>query len=187
MAIPVTQVRTSHALSIKANGQIVGLINNWNPAQGRTLTPIYEVAADDSGNPKEYMPGNANGLTINVSRYDLYLLRMEQAFGTADLTMLTRQSQPFDLFEVWAIPNLGVLVNQQIAQARFGNRALVLSPFTDKEHYIYQNCWFTSLGRTLTADGNRIVNVNATLVYTKKLKAQGALGELAKNISDFRI
>ncbi|KKK91767.1 hypothetical protein LCGC14_2709640 [marine sediment metagenome] len=190
MAIPVTQVRTSHALSIKAGGSTVGLINSWNPAQSRTLTPIYEVGADDSGNLKEYMPGNITGLTININRYDIYNKRMEEAFGTTDLIMLTRQTQPFDLYEIWAIPSK----NQEsseigLARSQVGGGVIRtnITPFTEKELYIYQKCWFTSLGRTLRSDDNRIVNVNATIVYTKKLAGQGILGELAQAVSDFSL
>ena len=157
----------------------------------RELKPaIYEVGADDSGNPKEYMPGNITGLTINVNRYDIYNKRMEEAFGTSDLIMLTRQTQPFDLYETWAIPSK----NQEdggisLAQNQVGGGVIGINttPFTEKELYIYQNCWFTSLGRTLRSDDNRVVNVNATVVYTKKLAGQGALGELAQVISDFSI
>ncbi len=47
MALPITKVRTSHALSIQAGGQTIGLINSWNPTQSRTLTPIYEEQFHD--------------------------------------------------------------------------------------------------------------------------------------------
>lgn len=188
MSIPVTKVRTSHALTIRANGEIIGLINSWTPAQSRTLTPIYEVGVDDSGNPIEYMPGNASGLTVNISRYDLYTKRMEEAFGTPDLIMLTRQSEPFDIFEEWTIPDPSLIFSSElqhnIAGIPFTNFP---TPFIVKERYVYQKCWFTSLGRTLRSDDSRVVNVNATLVYTKKLKGQGIAGDLIKGASEFSL
>jgi len=153
--VPSTRVRTSHALTIKVSGITVGLINGWNPTQSRTVTPIYEVGEDDSGNPVENAPGNVTGLTIAVGRFDSYKRRMEEAFGTPDLVMLTRQSQPFDVMEIWASPHFQV-----------------------DERFIYQKCWFSNLGRTLRSDDNRIVNVNATLVYTKKLKVSGIIGDI---------
>lgn len=162
--VPNTRVRTSHALTIKANGVVVGLINGWTQAQSRTITPIYEVSEDDSGNPVENAPGNVTGLTIAVGRFDSYKRRMEEAFGTPDLIMLTRQSQPFEVMEVWASPH---------AQ--------------EDERYIYQKCWFSNLGRTLRSDDNRIVNVSATLVYTKKLKVGGIMGDVLGRLSGTRV
>jgi len=153
--VPGTQVRTSHALTIKVSGVTVGLINGWNPTQARTVTPVYEVGEDDSGNPVESVPGNVTGLTIAVGRFDTYKKRMEEAFGTPDLVMLTRQNQPFDVMEIWASRNFQV-----------------------DERFIYQKCWFSNLGRTLRSDDNRVVNVNATLVYTKKLKVSGVIGDV---------
>lgn len=148
--IPRTQVRTGHSLTIRANGVTVGLINSWAPAQSRTITPIYEVGIDVSGIPVEYMPGNMTGLIISVQRYDTYPIRMEQAFGTPELAMLSRQSEPFSIIESWTIPGSD-----------------------KKEQFVYDGCWFSSLGRTLRSDDNRIINVNASLVYTKKLKVTG--------------
>ena len=182
MAIPQTRVRTSHALSIRANGQTVGLINSWGPTQSRTMTPIFEVGVDNSGNPIEYMPGNMSGLTISVNRYDTYPQRMEEVFGARDLTMLTRQAEPFDMFEIWSVPEKGQL--ERIASG--ANLSLASQSdvvFKQQERFMYRACWFTSLGRTLSSDDNRIVNVNATLVYTQKLKVQGPLGSTLDKIS----
>lgn len=174
---PVTQVRTSHALTIKSNGITVGLINGWNPTQSRTVTPIFEVGRDNSGNPAEYMPGNITGLQVNVSRYDTYISRLESAFGTADLVMLTRQNQPFDVIERWVLPEpTQISINRSLIAA--GNPD-VPSPFISEERFLYSGCWFTNLGRTLRSDDNRIVNASATLVYTKKLKVTGLSGAVA--------
>ena len=51
---------------------------------------------------------------------------------------------------------------------------------------MYRGCWFTSLGRTLSSDDNRIVNVNATLVYTQKISAQGPLGGALDSMSQWQ-
>ncbi|MCK5612104.1 hypothetical protein KAR91_60090 [Candidatus Pacearchaeota archaeon] len=181
---PLTKVRTTHALTIKVNGITVGLINGWNATQGRTITPVFEVGTDDSGNPVELAPGNANGLTLSVSRYDAYIRRMEEAFGTPDLTMLTRQNEPFQVIEAWAIPNVqnrNNFVNQvnagSVSRETLNLKIGDVSAFTDQERFIYEGCWFTNIGRTLRSDDNRIVNSNATLMYTKKQKISGAVGE----------
>ena len=153
--VPDTLIRTSHAVTIKAQGVTVGLINGWNANQSRTVTPIYQVGEDNSGNPEEIMPGNVTGLSITINRYDIYPTRMEVAFGTPDLVMLTRQNQPFDVLEIWKFPgNIG------------------------QERFIYTGCWFNSLGRNISSNDARIVNVNASLMYTKKLKVTGVTRSL---------
>jgi len=184
--VPATLVRTGHALTIKALGKTVGLINGWTPAQGRGMTPIFEVGEDDSGNPQEYMPGNMTGMTLTVNRFDTYTRRMEQAFGTPDMTMLTRQAEPFSVIEVWTFPKVNDVVDEQLELG--GNSQLSATDRRslkfinkleqDEERFIYTGCWFTSLGRTIRSDDNRIVNVNASLVYTKKLKGTGIAGGL---------
>jgi len=169
MAIPQTRVRTSHALTIRANGQTVGLINSWSPAQSRTMTPIFEVGVDNSGNPVEYMPGNMTGLTLNINRYDTYPKAMEDIFGSRSLIMLTRQAEPFDVTEIWSIPDRGSFANNATIDTDININ------FNKQERFMYRGCWFTSLGRTLSSTDTRIVNANATLVYTQKLKIQGPL------------
>ncbi len=167
--VPRTIVRTSHALSIKAAGVTVGMINGWNPQQSRGMAPIFEVDIVGSGNPKEIMPGNITNQVVSVSRYDTYPVRMEQVFGTTDLTMLTNQSEPFDVIERWRIVTFDV-IEPNIGDLEISNVQ------KNKEFYIYSGCWFNSLGRTLRSDDNRIVNVDASLNYTRKLNASGPLG-----------
>lgn len=172
--IPITKVRTSHALTIKANGKTVGLINGWNPKMGRTASHVFEVGTDNSGNPVEIVPGNISGLSVDVSRFDAYLKRMEEAFGTPDLVMLTRQNQPFDVIESWAMP---ADISFTVGVGSSAQKPQQSSPFSDSERFIYSGCWFTSIGRTLRSDDNRIVNVSATLMFTKKMKVTGLAGQ----------
>ena len=192
MPIPITRVRTSHALTIRAAGVTVGLINSWGPTQSRTMTPIFEVGVDNSGNPVEYMPGNMSGMTIAVNRYDTYPRRMEEAFGTRDLSMLTRQSEPFDIFEIWKLPDkeaepvtitAGPGLNQTTSAGTLPTSTFRSSPFIDEERFVYRGCWFSSLGRTLSSDDTRIVNTNATLVFTQRLRAEGATGDALNFLS----
>lgn len=144
MGIPNTTVRTSHAVSIRVAGITIGQIQTWNPTQSRPATPTYELNSITSGEVYENVPGNMSGLTVNVTRYDLFNKRMEQAWGPKfSIVMLSDQRNPFSVVEKWINPDGVVFTN------------------------IYQGCWFTSLGRTLSATGDRIVNVNASLVYTR--------------------
>jgi len=160
--VPETIVRTSHSLTIRApNGQAIGLINGWNPAIGRTITPIYQLATDGSpdggrvpsGDPVEKVPGNVTGQTIAVQRYDVYKARMEIAFGTVDLMMLSRQDRSFYVTEFWRYPD-----------DQGGGTEIIQ----------YEGCWFSNIGRNYRSDGDRIINVNATLEYTRRILGQAA-------------
>jgi hypothetical protein len=146
---PQTLVRSSHSLTIYVNGQAVGLINGWNPNQNRQVTPIYEINADTSGLVLENVPGNIQNLTVSINRYDIWPSRMEQAFGTIDLVMLTNQQSPFQVQEFWK------------------------SPSGATEQWQYDGCWFTQIGRNIRSDDQRIVNVNASLMYVTRSKIQG--------------
>lgn len=143
---PETLTRTSHAITIKYNGQTVGLINSWAPNQQRTITPIYELNVETSGLPVENVPGNVTGLTIQVNRYDVWTERLEQVFGSQDLVMLANQKSPFQIEEYWTKPD------------------------NTLEVWRYEGCWFSNIGRSFKSDDNRVVLVNATLQYVYKRK-----------------
>jgi hypothetical protein len=147
---PNTAVRTSHAITLRANGITVGIVQSWGPNQSRTITPIYEINSETSGEPIENVPGNVGGLTISVSRYDLYTKRMEKAFGTPDSAMLGDHNNPFTVLEVWRFPNNSV------------------------ETLMYTGCWFSSLGRQYSATDARVVLANAQLSYVRKFFVQKA-------------
>jgi hypothetical protein len=145
--VPNTSTRTDHAISIKVRGKTIGSIQEWGPQQSRTVEPLYEINVANSGNVAENIPGIIGGLIINVLRYDLFSERMEQAWGpNFNITMLTDQTNPLVINERFQNPN-GIV-----------------------EMWSYLGCWFTSLGRTHSANGDRIVKVNATLTYSKKYK-----------------
>jgi hypothetical protein len=147
-APPSTVARSSHAITIKTQaGLTIGLIQNWAPAQQRQVTAIYELNVETSGLPWENIPGNLTGLTIAVSRYDLYTSRMEDAFGTPSLSVLTDQSSPIAVQETWTDPN-GNLVEQ----------------------WIYKGAWFNNIGHQYRSDDNRLVLVNGSLTYLIKTR-----------------
>jgi hypothetical protein len=144
---PNTIVRTSHAITIRANGITVGLLQTFSPAMNRQITPIYEINQATSGEPLENVPGNLGGLTIGVSRYDLYTKRMEEAFGTPNSAMLSDHNNPFQILEVFLWPS-GI-----------------------KEGYLYTGCWFSSLGRNMSSTDGRVIMVNGQISYVRKLRS----------------
>lgn len=148
MVLPNTSTRTDHAISIRVSGITIGQIQDWTPQQSRTVTPTFELNSATSGSVFENVPGNIGGLTIGVNRFDLYSSRMEQVWGPGfDIQMLTDQSNPITVNEKWLVPNAA------------------------PETWIYTGCWFTSLGRNHSAQGDRITKVNASLMYVKKYRA----------------
>lgn len=157
---PNTVAQLSHAMTIQVNGITVGAISDWGPRQTQQVTELYEfgvVTAGGaeggttaqysrySGEPFEKVPGNVSGLQIEVRRYDVYTIPMELAFGTPDLTMLSNQRNAFHVREMWTKPDN-----------------------TNNYFNHYQGCWFSDLGRTMSTSGDRTVQVNATLQYTRR-------------------
>ena len=146
-----TSTSTSHSLTIVVNGVAVGNIKSWKPGQSRTITPIFELNVATSGAPIDNIPGNLGSLKIQVERYDLYHRRMEQAFSSADLVMLSLQDTFFQVSEQWIFPDNSVT------------------------SFLYTGCWFDSLGRQYSSDGDRVVLVNASLTYLSKVKTSGPI------------
>jgi len=145
MSTPNTLTRLDHAVTISVNGVTIGHIQEWGPQQSRGMTPVYELNSASSGTIVEHAPGNMSNQTITVNRYDLYSTRMEKAWGrNFSITLLADQNESLMIFEGWKNPDGTVLTN------------------------VYEGCWFTQIGRTHSAQGDRITKVNASLVYTKK-------------------
>lgn len=142
---PNTYTRLDHALTIRsAQGRTIGAINGWEPQEDVQIEEEFEVDVNASGLPVDVIVQNLTGRVINISRYDLYAAKMETAFGTRNLIMLSQQTKPFSVREIWRNPDGTV------------------------EAYIYSGCWFRSRGKHHRADGNRIVQVNAVLIWTRK-------------------
>ncbi len=157
---PYTATRSDHAMTIQCEGTVIGHIQEWTPQQSLTVTPVYQIGPTKEGIPSgsvvENCPGNISGLTIGINRYDLYLDRMETIWGPGFyIEMLTDQFKPFTVTEKWlSITN-------------------VAEGTTSTEKWQYTGCWFTSLGRTHSAQGDRITKVNASIMYAKKEKISG--------------
>jgi hypothetical protein len=147
MPVPYTTIRTSHAVTIQVGTVTIGQIQTWAPNQSRTITPTYELNSVTSGKVTENVPGNEAGLTIQVARYDLFKSKMEEVWGGPKLAMIGDQLNPFDVWEKWVVPSP--------------------SGTGTVEKNLNTQCWFSQLGRNLSAQGDRIVMVNATLNYVK--------------------
>lgn len=147
--IPNTVTRTSHAITLKTlAGATIGMVKQWQPALTRDVNPLYEINSATTGDPVENIPGNAKGLTIKVSRYDLYTKRFEEAFGFYAINWITDQDNPFQVQEVYKFPNNNI------------------------EAWVYTGCWFSQIGRNYQSDDQRIVMVDGTITYLKRAPVQ---------------
>ena len=206
MTVPVTAIRTSHAITIKAGNTTIGQIQTWAPTQSRDVKPKYEINATGIGTPLEHVPGVVTTQTIQVARYDLFTEKMEEVWGTSEpLYTIANQHNPIDVEERWIkygrrdIPllpgqpissatsfqknwNKGSIMNAIGANTGTFGEALGIGDANQIEDYEttvnqnvassveklwYSGCWFSSIGRNMQAQGDRIVMVNATLSYTK--------------------
>jgi len=189
MAYPNTNVATSHVVVIQAGGSNIGLIQSWSPSQSRTVTPYYEINPVGGGEVAENIPGVSTGLTIQISMFELYTKRAEQVWGPDfNITMLVDQTNPLTITEKWRDPTQAVPKNEKnpIKQAwsstkkQFRDIGKTLGDPSEwwdpnpilSRIYVYEGFWFTSLGRTLASNDDRIVKVNATGVYQKKTRVQ---------------
>jgi hypothetical protein len=196
MTVPFTELRTSHAISIRVANKIIGKIQTWGPSQSRDVKLKFEINAIATGAPIEAVPGVMTSQTIQVARYDLYMSKMEDVWGLPQpLHMLTDQNNPVDIEEKWIrigkkgeplIPGLEKFSTSslldKVGSSKFG-KALGIGTSNELEgidvgktkgteisveKMWYSGVWFTSLGRAVQAQGDRLVLVNATLVYVKK-------------------
>lgn len=146
--IPRTRTRTSHGLLIRvAGGRVVGAVNGFTHTQTRDVEDEFEVDANATGYaPVDLVPQNTTTRSLLIQRYDLFQSPIEEAFGTGfEYVNLADQSRPFVLRTIWRSP-VGSL---------FGGRRV----------YEYTGAYFTRFGRTARSDDNRIVNVDAEIVY----------------------
>ena len=157
--LPHTRTRTSHALTIHGIGPgrrgIIGAVHVLNINQSRDTEDIFEVQSLGQGRPVDVVPGNLVGRTMTIARYDLFSRTMEQVFGKRkhELIDLTDQSHPFTLRTTWGFPGLAGGFRKSIFE--------------------YTGCWFQNLGRNISATDDRIVNVDATLVWTRRYRVAG--------------
>ena len=150
ISVPESLTVVNHGLLLSFDNKVVGGIFEWGDSHAMTATPAHEFGAvtdtaAESGEPYEHVQGNATGMELTIGRYDIWTARFERAFGSLDLTMLTRQKKSWTFREYYNSPD---------GTQDFG--------------HVYQKCLFTRTGRRQSAQGDRIVMVNASAVFTRK-------------------
>lgn len=180
---PVTEARTTHALLIRVGGKTIGGIYDWNVTQSRDMREPYAINLFNRGLPADMVPGNVTNRSLSVKRYDLYTDVMEECFGTTELEVLSDQVRPLSLREVWLAPGAATQLGPDLARAAGADaelasllggslNALLTVGAGSGRLYEYKGVWFTDLGRTSSATGDRVVGVDATLKFQWRHRLQ---------------
>jgi len=152
-----TTTATNHGLLIQvAGGAVVGAITSYTTNETLGAKKVFEFGpgttqgggddiAASRGQPYEIVPGNSDGTTIGIERYDLWGQKFEQVFGSRNWDMLTSQDKSISLIEFIESPNGDMNYST-----------------------VYFGVWFTTIGRTHSTEGDRIIKVNAQAMYTRK-------------------
>lgn len=149
--VPTTRARTTHAYSLQtARGQTIGAVFRSEARQSRDIKFKYEVDVNANGQPADIVPGVMTAQTFSITRFDLFDEILEEVFGEFEIEMLTDQTRGWRIREVWRAPS-------SILNSR-GRR------------YEYAPAYFSDLGRSQGADDDRLVRVNAQLVWLNKRK-----------------
>lgn len=148
-----TVSRLSHSITIRANGVTIGAISELKENHQQGLKALYGLGTFEqpgrygsrSGEPYEIVPNNVEPVTLQLQRYDLVATKLEQAFNVAfDLTVLSNQTSGIEVV--------------QIERRTDGTT----------EGFVWRGCWFDSIGRTISAEGERVIQVDATLKAVTK-------------------
>lgn len=164
--IPVTRTRTSYTLTLHArvfrNGiyksGVIGAIHEMSSTQTRQVDEEYEVDLLSDGRPRELIPQNLTGRTLNLKRYDLYSATMEDVFGTPEIYVLSEQTTPLTLRMTWRNAEASV-------------PTAVISRTSPTRVYEFLDCYITNFGRTASTR-DVIVGADATLVWRKLVRLQ---------------
>jgi hypothetical protein len=152
--LPSTRARLSHAYTLRtARGSVVGAVFRTEVRQARNVEKEYEVDKDAHGEIADLVPQEMTEQSFSVARFDLYTDLMEEAFTDFELVKLTDQRAGFQLREIWRAPT-------SVLNSR-GKR------------YNYKPVFFESLGREVSTESDRVVRVNAQLVWLDRIKVQG--------------
>ncbi len=133
-----------HGLYITAAGRTVGRIQEWQTQHyTREGNHIYELNADTSGHPVDYVPGRATNFKAVCSRVEIWNGELEKAFGfIAPFADLTDQNRPFTVEEI-----------------------LMRGPIPYRI-WQYLGCWFEEKNReNFTVAGDYQIKVRATIAF----------------------
>ena len=135
--IPNVSTVVSYSYSVKCNGQIIGVLQGFNPSSDRRLERVREIM-NEARDTVEIVPGRTD-FTISITRLETYAADMLQALGFPKTATLDMLQTPIDIIEEIQGPTA--------AQRR------VIS---------YNKCWIQSINKTIQ-EGNITVSQSVVI------------------------
>ena len=176
---PMTQTAASHAITIRTDQGIkIARIQSWSPSMARVVEQLFEVQANNTGEPVEQVPQIQNTNRISVDRYEMYTAHMGESFGvpvlgSGGLSVIAARRgaggaspSPEETGSVDG-NDLVSLVRQT---RPFNVREVWRDPFGGIRAYMYVGVWFTDWGITIAANDDRIIKARASLQFTRRLR-----------------
>lgn len=197
---PLTFTRLSHALLIRVRGRVIGAIHTWSPQQSRTVDTEFEIDVNSTGRPAAVIPQEMGTRSLRIGRYDLYAKTIEDVFTDTEFENITDQRVPLTLREHWYAPGSGLAgiqntlglnfslfgvnaggavgsqgsIGQVDGQVNVGqailNAVSALGAGSQPRAYEYRGCFFQDIGRQISAQSDRTVNVDATITYRERVR-----------------
>jgi hypothetical protein len=150
-------VKSFHGITLVANGQVLGRIQNWNTngAYTRGGTHVRELNDRTFGRFVDYVPGVADGYTITATMAEVWGSELEiQTGGGQRYIDLISQVAPFTAQEYWFRGNLG-----------------------NYEVWTYLGCWLRDANyNEYTNEGEdlRVIR-NLTFAYVSRSRSAGTV------------
>ena len=145
--------KTYHGITLVVNGNVLGRVQSWDnsAAYKRAGTHVFELNNRTFGRPIDYVPGIAEGYTINAEMAEMWNAELEiQTGSTTRYIDLISQVRPFEAQEFWF---------------RGSN------PY---EVWTYLGCWMQDAGETAyQKDGDTRVIRNFQFAYVSRSHTAG--------------
>lgn len=134
--IPNTRSVVSYAYTVKANGVVIGTLQNFSTTANRRLERVRELMNEEI-DTFEIVPGRTD-FTITLGRLETYDKQMMKALGYTTFEDLSKITDPITIVEEMR-SNVGKVRKIE-----------------------YQNCWVSSWSKTI-AEGTVTVTENVSL------------------------
>lgn len=176
---PLTQTASSHSITLRTDQGIkIARIQSWSPSMARVVEQLFEVQANNTGEPIEQVPQIQNTNRISVDRYEMYTAHIGEAFGVPTIGSggLSVISARRGVGGASASPEETGSINSNdlvslVRQIRpFNIREVWRDPFGAIRAYIYVGVWFSDWGITIAANDDRIIKARASLQFTRRMK-----------------
>jgi hypothetical protein len=137
--IPNTTTVASYAYTVKANGDVIGTLQGFNPTANRTLERIREIM-NTLEDIVEIIPGRTE-FSITLDRLETYNKSMMEALGFSTFEDISKVTDPIQIVEEVRGP---------------------VSSGPSTRIITYERCWIQSWGKTIR-EGTITVTENVTL------------------------